>query len=264
MDIINTLLLATIFVSILGLFVWMRKWFGLMLRNQYKTHARLAEMELKNNKLDNKLLSAISNSTSENLNALSIQSLGFNFPVFLGGWSIDSFLGRYLIQNIIERRPKCIVELGSGSSTIIISRILQLLNDNTTTHIAIDHESKYLNITKSIAELNGVADRIHFVHCSLEKNNQTNMIWYGGLDDVLKDKSIDLLIIDGPPGNIQPYSRYPAIPELRNSLSSNITIILDDANRADEQEIAKRWAKDLPNTTLEFITEGHGLAILQR
>ena len=58
------------------------------------------------------------------------------------------------------------------------------------------------------------------------------------------DREFDLLIVDGPPGST-PQSRYPAIPYFRESLADDYAVILDDANRPEEQEILKRWQAEL-------------------
>jgi hypothetical protein len=87
---------------------------------------------------------------------------------------------------------------------------------------------------------------------------------YSGLLDILHDQKIDLLLIDGPPGFIQPLSRYPAIPTLYNNLDEHCTVILDDAARKDEQIIAKKWANEHSEFTLTFHDQGHGMAVLTR
>lgn len=206
----------------------------------------------------------IADSTLESVNATCLAPLGLKFPVFLGGWSIDTFFGRWLIQHLLEKRPKCIVELGSGSSTILIARTLSLLGVNDVIHIAVDHEEKYLGLTREIAALNGVADRVHFLHCPLERNELLDKQWYAGLTEKLNDLKIDLLIIDGPPGWLQPMSRLPAMSVLMPLMNQSCTIVLDDANRPDEQTIAKQWNTSHPEFSLQFQTEGHGIAVLSR
>ncbi|MCD6705014.1 MAG: class I SAM-dependent methyltransferase [Thiobacillus sp.] len=206
----------------------------------------------------------IAAATLEIINANSLNQLGQTFPVFLGGWSVDAFLGRWLIQHLVEERPKCILELGSGSSTVLIARSLQLLGEADTAHIVVDHEVKYLGITRDISQLNGVADNVEFLHCPLENYASVDKLWYGGLIERLGAHKIDLLIIDGPPGPLQPMSRYPALPLLMEHLAEHCTIVLDDAVREEEQEIARRWINENPGFELTVSFDGHGLAILKR
>lgn len=206
----------------------------------------------------------ISDASLESVNASCLTPLGLKFPVFLGGWSIDAFFSRWLVQHLLEKRPKCIVELGSGSSTVLIARTLNLLGMNDVTHLAVDHEEKYLGLTRDVAALNGVAEQIQFLHCPLKHHENFHKLWYSGLEEKMKDLSIDLLLIDGPPGPLQPLSRLPAMRILMPFMNHTCTIVLDDANRTDEQAIAKQWAKEHPDLALVFQPDGHGIAVLTR
>ena len=200
----------------------------------------------------------------ETQNAVALQQLGFRVPVFYGDWSIDAFLGRFLVQHLIEAQPRSILELGSGSSTVLIARCLRILGRSDCLHIAVDHESRFLEITRRNLQLNGLADGVDLWTCPLRSISGTAQIWYGGLAEKLRGKTIDLLIVDGPPGALQAESRFPALPMLLPFLSEACVVVLDDASRPDERTIARRWAEANPQFSLEFLREGHGLAVLRR
>ncbi len=85
----------------------------------------------------------------------------------MGGWSIDTFLGKFLVHHIVNSKPKIIVELGSGSSTLIIAKTLQIMNVENFTHIAVDHEAKYLEISREYARINELEDRVIWLECPL-------------------------------------------------------------------------------------------------
>lgn len=259
MNILVIISVATL-VLLLGVTVKLRTWIRSMRRDIYDIRDEVRSVKKSNQSMN----SAISSMTAESVNASCINSLGFRFPVFMGGWSIDTFLARYLVQHLLENRPKCIVELGSGSSTILISRILQILGEKETAHIAVDHESKYLGLTRDVAILNDVADGIEFHHCPLIRYESLDKLWYGDIAEKVAGRKIDLLIVDGPPGPLQPMSRYPALPLLLPYMNEHCTIILDDAIRAEEQDIARLWVQENPEFHLTLTHEGHGLAILTR
>jgi hypothetical protein len=69
--------------------------------------------------------------------------------------------------------------------------------------------------------------------------------WYDG--DAVKrglgETAVDLLLVDGPMAYNRElrFARYPAIPELRERLTRDATIILDDAHRKGERKIAQLW-----------------------
>ena len=52
-----------------------------------------------------------------------------------------------------------------------------------------------------------------------------------------------LVICDGPPGNTLG-GRYGLMPVLRHKLHEGATILLDDAERPEEQSVLQQWAKE--------------------
>ena len=86
--------------------------------------------------------------------------------------------------------------------------------------------------------------------------------WYDLSDFSVAE--IDVLCIDGPPGFIQKYSRYPALPLLYACLAEQCVVFLDDAARDDEQVIVERWLKEYPEFRAEYIENERGCFILRR
>ncbi|HWP57909.1 MAG TPA: class I SAM-dependent methyltransferase [Candidatus Acidoferrales bacterium] len=199
-------------------------------------------------------------------NAISMTALGFRFPIFFGHASIDTFYARYLIQQLVAWRPKTIVELGSGASTILIARLMQRLGTADYEHISVEHDGDYLAITKKLAELNGVADRVTFLHCPLEATLALGIPWYAHLPEKLADRKIDLLIVDGPPAYLKEtaHARYPALPLLYGHFNDRCMIIVDDANRDGERAVIDRWLKEYPEFAVRYRRRGKGFAILTR
>src|SRR5690606_30947324 len=58
-------------------------------------------------------------------------------------------------------------------------------------------------------------------------------------------QGFDLVIVDGPYGGGTPYARYSAVPFLKNKLSDNVSVFLDDIQRPEEQGIFKEWKSQL-------------------
>jgi predicted O-methyltransferase YrrM len=85
--------------------------------------------------------------------------------------------------------------------------------------------------------------------------------WYeiSQLEDV---NNIDLLFIDGPPGSKNDRARHPALAECLSKLSPRAIIVIDDASRDGEKDLAHEFAKALPGHTLEFLSHEKGTALL--
>lgn len=194
----------------------------------------------------------------------AIGQLQFRFPVFLGGPSIDAHHARQLLFVLEELRPRVILELGSGSSTVIVARALQTLGDPPETHIAIDHDLRYLRKTIQLARMNGVEQFVRFEHCPLAPVPGYALPWYSNVAEAIGRAHIDLVIVDGPPAYEpgQEKSREPALPVVRRFLSERAVVILDDANREAESEILDRWLRDYPEFSLTRVREGKGVAVL--
>ncbi|QPK65309.1 class I SAM-dependent methyltransferase [Methylomonas sp. LL1] len=255
-------MLLTILLLVLCIF-FTQIFIGLKLRARFQdTDRRFEKIDfsfLKNSTEIKKL----KETSSEIQNTLCLSPINFEYPVFFGGWSIDSYLGKFLTQHLLEQRPQVIVELGSGSSSLLIAKCTQKLG-YTPEHIVIDHEKRYLELTRLLAKQNGVDSGIEFNECPLGKIDHHDGPWYQGVQNVVGDRKIDLLIIDGPPESTHQLARYPALPVLHEHLSQNCVVILDDANRNDEKAIIKKWMEQFREFELTLIPEGHGLAILNR
>ena len=77
-------------------------------------------------------------------------------------------------------------------------------------------------------------------------------LWYD-LSKAVVPNSVDLLLVDGPPGEVGPQSRYPAFPLLEQFLSDSALIVLDDGRRQEEQQIVTRWASNSSMTEIKHI-----------
>ncbi|MCW2258610.1 MULTISPECIES: class I SAM-dependent methyltransferase [Sphingobacterium] len=149
-----------------------------------------------------------------------------------------------LVEIVLKRKPQFVFELSSGVSSIILGTALQL---NQLGHLlSIDHEESYANVTRANIELNGIDKNCSVKVCPLVNVEVEGITyrWYD-LKTIQKREGIDCLVIDGPPGSTQPLARYPAVPLLYNFFSDKMVIIMDDANRRDEQIIIDRWVEFL-------------------
>jgi hypothetical protein len=76
--------------------------------------------------------------------------------------------------------------------------------------------------------------------------------------------TIDLLLVDGPPGDVQSLSRYPMLPILFDSLGEKALILMDDGARPDEKEILARWTREYGCFDATYIECEKGSIRLQR
>lgn len=176
--------------------------------------------------------------------------LDVDHPVaLLGGWAMEpvSLLG--IVKLILERKPRLVIELGGGASTIWIGYALRKAGGGKV--ISVDHLSEYRDRTEAALRQHGLQQYAETRLAPLQPVNigGETFNWY--CLDMFEDvNAIDIVLVDGPPAKSGPAARYPAIPILKDRLHDGTLVVLDDADRVAESKISKRWLRE--NSELEF------------
>ena len=179
------------------------------------------------------------------------------------GWAASPDLLNKLIELILIEKPALVLEAGSGVSTLIIAYCLKRLGKGKM--FSLEHDAKFAAATQSLIAFHGLDDIATIVHAPLKKFeiHGENWLWYE-LDSLKMDQPVDLLVVDGPPGEIQKLARYPALPLLFGRLSSRSTIILDDGNRKDEKDVVALWEKKFPQIRTQFLDLERGAYLIHK
>ena len=168
-------------------------------------------------------------------------------------WAASPDLLLTIADLVRTRKPRLVVELGSGVSTLIVAKA------GARKVISIDNSAEFAEKTREMLKAHKV--RGVDVRVAPLKAHTSGVDWYDTAK--LKDlKNIDLLIIDGPPGSKNPDARKPALKELLNKLSSKAVVVIDDVNRKGEREMAEAFAKALPRHTLTILNHEKGTAVI--
>lgn len=193
---------------------------------------------------------------------INVRPLLENIFVPFGGWSVNGRFSEILVRLLFEKRPRMVLECGSGTSTLLAARCLKQIGNGKV--VALEHIDKFASATNQRLRENTLHDFATVLETPLKQLslNGKEMPWYSFDPKAYLQHKIDLLIVDGPPGNTGPLARYPAVPVLKEWLSPNGVIILDDGNREDERKIAEQWIVEL-NATHEFYSEGKGTWVIQ-
>ncbi len=149
-----------------------------------------------------------------------------------------------VLNEILINRRSCVVEFGGGISTFYIARLLRERSGHLYT---IEHEDIWANFLKEKLKEEGLDSCVSIILAPLAstKLGLKGNYWYN--TDIIKNNlsngKIELLLVDGPPAYTEKikYARYPAVPFMQQFMADDYTIILDDIDRAGEQEILQRW-----------------------
>ncbi len=178
-------------------------------------------------------------------------------------WAISPDFANTIISLIYERRPKLILEVGSGVSTILEAYCLNQIGGGTI--ISLENDPQFSVRTAENIKKHGMDHIAQIVYAPLKEVTigDGTWLWYDPAQ-LVNIKNIDLLVIDGPPRSTQKFARYPAMPILFNQLSDDAIIVLDDALREDEKQVVELWLKEFNCFQFESIDSEKGTIILHR
>jgi hypothetical protein len=176
-----------------------------------------------------------------------------------------------VLNDIVINCRQCIVECGGGISTFYMARLIRQ-RGMPARLLTVEHDRHWADLLMRELQAEQLTDIASVVHAPLVRvpfgwdGSDGRDVWYDPevLEPVVSRFRIDLLVVDGPPAYSRAlrHARYPAVPYFRRFLSQDYTIILDDINRAGEQEIVRRWESVLGIRFSRRLIDG-GIAIGQ-
>lgn len=185
--------------------------------------------------------------------------------VELGTWSLGARSIAFVMSSLAEERPAVIIEFGSGASTVCIARLAAQM-DPSPTVISIEQDEEQVARTRSLLKRLPPSDlNIHLIHAPLVRaehpGRQTSRyaIPKGALEHALGGSPVGMVLVDGPAA--EDGARYETIPLVRHHLTPGALVLLDDALRDGELEVARRWARDCQLDVKGIVAIDHGLLV---
>ncbi|MEU5876598.1 class I SAM-dependent methyltransferase [Spirillospora sp. NPDC047279] len=181
----------------------------------------------------------------------------------LSGWAIRPDVLQIVFETLWRDKPKLIVECGSGSSSVWLGYAVQRLGTGRV--VALEHDERFLQASRDLVRAHGLDEVVEVRHAPLEPwtLGDDTYSWYaaGALTDLVE---IGVLLVDGPPGDTGPEARYPAVPALLGHCADVVTIVLDDAHRADERALSDRWLAAYPDLVRNARGQGNAAHVFTR
>lgn len=161
--------------------------------------------------------------------------------------------------------PVTIVDLGSGSSTVLDALVLQ--STGRGGHVfALEADPATAAETRAALALHGVRNIATVVDAPLTQvklPDGTASPWYA-MSQLTGITEIDILFVDGPEGSAAGLARFPAFPLLAERLKPGALVVLDDTNRADEKAIVRLWKElEVAGRRLEIIREHNRSTVMR-
>jgi hypothetical protein len=179
----------------------------------------------------------------------------------LRGWAGSPDFLLHLARHVLQRRPSTVMECSSGASTLVIARCLQM---NGSGHVySLEHEAEYAAKTRALLLEQGLGEWATVILAPLRQVAGAPS-WYdlGQVPQSLP--TVDLLVVDGPPESTGPLARAPAWAALSSRMSSDCAVMLDDADRPDEQAAIAKWRQAEPGFRQSNLRAEKGCVLLER
>lgn len=212
-------------------------------------------------------LSLLDDHISETQGLVQLSSFNQPYPMpFGGGWALTPDAAVVLAREIALSRPRTIVELGSGVSTVLIGRMLKQAGEGQL--YSLDHDASWAEETRRHVQASGLQDHVVVLDAPLARQQfgGKEFNWYHIPEQVRQAGSIDLIIVDGPPQALDPSGmpRYPALPAFLAQLSPQAMIYIDDAKRPQEQEMIAKWLNEFPGFESRMYETVPGTCLFRR
>lgn len=160
------------------------------------------------------------------------------FMPLAGGWAANYSTIALMLDFLRTRTRPLVYEFGGGVSTVWFAKYMEKFGGHL---ISVEHDQKYLLSTRETLEAMGLEKYVTLVLAPI--TGESGQLWYD--ESVIPRKSgVDLVFVDGPVATLDSHVRRRALPFIEPELCDGALIILDDANRAEERDIAAQWVSD--------------------
>ncbi|MFM2041593.1 MAG: hypothetical protein RLY86_169 [Pseudomonadota bacterium] len=176
-------------------------------------------------------------------------------------WAASPDMLLHVVETALEQGPAVAVECGSGTSTLLLARCMQLAGRG---HVySLEQDASHVALTRRNLEIAGVSQWATVIHAPMVPYSLQDQDygWYSLAD--LPDLPIDLLVVDGPVGMVGKLTRYPAGPLLFPRLAPGGIVFLDDLRREEERRSFARWRLERPDLVAGVVETERGLGVLK-
>jgi len=179
-----------------------------------------------------------------------------------GGWAASADVLLFISQEIEFRKPKVIMEFGSGLSTLVMAYAVK---DSDSRIYSIDHSSEYADMTQAALDRHGMSENVTIFRVDLEKITSDQILDnMNKLESMPCDVEVDFVFIDGPPCNAEPLARRAALQYSWSKLSENGVVVMDDADRSGEQRIVRELISNTIDAEVKYLRHEKGTAVIFR
>lgn len=184
------------------------------------------------------------------------------------GWHLRAEALRLLADIVAETRPRLVLELGCGSSTVVLARQCAGLGGEARV-VSVEERPLFAARTSRVLRRHDLHDRVSFVVSPVVRTSIGR--WSGfcyemaeaGIASAMAGSRAELVLIDGPMSawTMRGDCRYGTLPLIRRWLADGAIVLVDDANRRQERGIIERWTAERLFQPVRSYPVGDGLCL---
>jgi hypothetical protein len=173
------------------------------------------------------------------------------------GWGEDGFraTGGYLeeVARWAAAAKSPVLEIGSGLTTLVLATLVGRRGVPVWT---LEHDAEFFRNTEAKLKRCNLTN----VHLTLAPlHDYGDFCWYDPPRDALP-RDFGLVVADGPPGDVKG-GRFGLLPVLRSHLAPEAVILLDDAERVQEETVLQQWMNEYGVSYESHVRDGKAWAI---
>jgi predicted O-methyltransferase YrrM len=207
------------------------------------------------------IIARLDSQTTHLRSAIGHAATAGGLPIF---WSEHAITPETLavVQHLSSSlKLRRVLELGSGVSTLLLANGFRRAGEGHV--LSLDDDARWAEQSAATIrreQLDGFAEVRVAPLVPVSAGGRQSQ-WYD-ISSLDADSRFDLIIVDGPPAwRGDTLARLPALYQLRRHLSDDGVMVLDDAGRGGETEVAKRWQQDFPELHYRMVGVGRGLFV---
>lgn len=164
----------------------------------------------------------------------------------LGSWALDADSISFLEAEIKRRRPRVILEFGSGVSTVCLARFISRFCGEGRI-FSVEQDRQHMAKTSKLLEDANLSNLVEMVHSPVVwqyisgRHLPCYDIRNSNLADAMSDAQAEFVLIDGPAAGSG--ARFGTLELARPFVVDTARYCLDDGLRDDELAIASQWEK---------------------
>lgn len=164
----------------------------------------------------------------------------------------------YLIREVESHPPRCLLEVGSGSSTPVLAALAHRYGFHVVS--LENHAGSARYVCDSMHQ---GAEQVDLVVTGFRRRYDSDgkPYWWYDVDLSGYPQPFDMVLIDGPMGSL--VGRGGALREIKPFLAPDHRIYIDDANRDHEKKCIAHWQRQFKGLNVELPVECRGIAKLR-